>query len=175
MHMQNEYRAILLHNVDLLLAELAELRSSGTHFRIQHRFRKPGTDCAPGEEILAVCLVHRRREHILRLSLALRILFDYLARHSRLPQSAAQIEAGIRADRFYTQHTATVMRNEKFTRNIPRSYVRVYIERLRLALEIAFQEAGLPMSSSAVLLSQETVMNEVGYRLKASFEWVHTN
>jgi len=33
----------------------------------------------------------------------------------------------------------------------------------------------LPMSSSAVLLSQETVMNEVGYRLKASFEWVHTN
>jgi hypothetical protein len=171
--MQNEYKSILLHYIDLLFAEMAELRSSGPHFRIYHRFRKPGTDCAPGEEILAVCLVHRGREHHLRLSLALRILFDYLARHSRLPQSATQIEAGIRADRFSAQHAATVMGSEKFTRSIPRSCVKVYIERLRSALEDAFHEAGFQMDARAVLLSQKTVMNEVAYRLKATFDWVH--
>jgi hypothetical protein len=171
--MQSEYRSILLHYIDLLFAEIAELRSSGPHFRIYHRFRIPGTDCAPGEEILAVCLVHHGREYHLRLSLALRILFDYMARHSRFPQSASQIEAGVRADRFSARHASAVMERGKPTRSIPRSCVKVYIERLRSALEIAFREAGLLMDPHAVLLSQETVMNEVGYRLKASFEWLH--
>jgi hypothetical protein len=171
--MRSEYEAILLHYCDLFFAELAALRSNGPYFRIVHRFHRPGTDCAPGEEIFAVCLVHRGREYHLRLSLALRILFDYLARHSHLPQSAAQIEAGIRADRFYAHHAATVMGKEKFTRSIPRSYVRVYVERLRLALEDVFCESGFPMDARAVLLSQETFTNEVGYRLKAVFESVH--
>lgn len=149
------------------------MRSRGPHFRIYHRFRRPGTDCSPGEEIFAVCLVYRAREYGLPLSLALRILFDYLARHSRWPQSAAQIEAGIRTDRFYTQHAATVMAREKLTRDIPRSYVRVYIERLRLAIKSTFGKVGLQVSPHDVLLSEETVMNETGYRLKATCEWEH--
>src|ERR1035441_9704188 len=116
--MQSEYKSILLHYIDLLFAEMAELRSSGPHFRIYHRFRKPGTDCAPGEEILAVCLVHRGREYHLRLSLALRILFDYLARHSRFPQSASQIAAGVRADRFSAQHAAALVLPSLFQEEI---------------------------------------------------------
>jgi hypothetical protein len=171
--MRNEYRAILLHYCDLCFAELAALRSNGPHFRIVHRFHKPGTNCAPGEEIFAVYLVHRGREYPLRLNLALRILFDYLAHHSHLPQSATQIEAGIRASRFYAEHASNVMGHTTFTRSIPRSYVRVYIERLRTALEMAFQEAGLSVDPQTVLLKQETVMNEVGHRLRANFEWVH--
>jgi hypothetical protein len=171
--MQSEYKSILLHYIDLLFAEMAELRSSGPHFRIYHRFRKPGTDCAPGEEIFAVCLVHRGREYHLKLSLALRILFDYLAHHSRFPQSASQIEAGVRADRFCTLHAASVMGRSNLTRSIPRSCVKVYIERLRSTLESAFREAGSQMDARCVLLSKETAMNEVGYRLKANFEWTH--
>jgi hypothetical protein len=152
---------------------MAELRSSGPHFRIYHRFRKPGTDCSPGEEILAVCLVDHGREYHLKLSLALRILFDYLARHSRFPQSASQIEAGVRADRFSAQHAAAVMSASASTRSISRSCVKVYIERLRKALEMVFRETSLQIAARAVLLSQQTVMNEVVYRLKASFEWTH--
>lgn len=166
-------RDLLFEKVDLLLAELADLRTRGPHFRIHHRFRKPGTGCAPGEEILAVCLVHRGREYCLPLSLALRILFDYLARHSRFRQSASQIESGIRANRFYAQHGGAAMRKESFTRSIPRSYVRVYIKRLWLALENAFGEAGLLVDTRSVLLSEKTVMNEIGYRLKATFDWMH--
>jgi hypothetical protein len=169
----SDRRNLVLEKLDLLLAELTELRSRGPHFRIVHRFRLPGTPCGPGEEIAAAYLVHRDREYWIRLSFALRILFDYLARHSRLPQSAAQIEAGIRADGFYSQQAATVMRNERITRGISRSYVRVYIERLRLALEKTFAEAGLLIDPGDVVRSEETVMNEVGYRLKASLEWVH--
>ena len=93
-----------------------------------------------------------------------------MARHSRFPQSARQIEAGAHADRFSARHAAAVMGSGTFTRHITRSCVKVYIERLRLALEKAFREAGLQMDARIVLLSQETVMNEVGYRLKASIE-----
>jgi hypothetical protein len=49
----------------------------------------------------------------------------------------------------------------------------VYVERLRLALENSFREAGGLVDADAVILSQVTVMNEVGYRLKASIEWRH--
>ena len=165
----------IIEEVDVLVAEIRALNSGGPHFRILHRFHQPGSDCAPGEEVAGVYLVHRGREFFIRLSLALRLLFDYLARHSRLPQSATQIEAGIRADRFYTQHAASARGRGKTTRNIPRSYVRVYIERLRSALKNVFDEAGLSMDVRGVLLSQATVMNEVGYRLKANSEWTHVH
>ena len=52
---------------------------------------------------------------------------------------------------------------------------RVHLERLRLALEIAFREAHLLIDPRDVLLSRETVMNEVGYRTKACFEWIRTD
>lgn len=170
-------RNLILEKVDLLLAEAAELRARGPYFRIYHRFHRPslGLRCAPGEEISAVCLVYRGKECRLPLSLSLRILFDYLARHSRLPQSAAQIEAGIRADPFSMQHAANAMRCGQLTRKLPRSYVRVYIERMRVALERAFSRAKLPLDTGHVLFSERTVMNEAGYQLRATFSWTHLN
>jgi hypothetical protein len=163
----------IIEEVDLLVAELRELNEEGPHFRIVHRFHTPGTHCAPGEEIAGIYLVHRGREYHLRLSLALRLLFDYLARHSHLPQSATQIEAGIRAERFYTEHAASMVETGKLTRSIPRSYVKVYIERLGIALKCAFHWANLELATHAALITEETVMNEVGYRLKGVVEWFH--
>ena len=171
----NDELMTIIEEVDVLVTELRELNEAGPHFRILHRFHVPGSDCAPGEEIAGIYLVHHGREYFLRLPLALRILFDYLARHSHLPQSATQIEAGIRADQFYAEQGATVMDPMTLTRRIPRSYVRVYIERLRLAINEALYEAGLHLDTRAILIIQETVMNEVGYRLKANFDWVHVN
>jgi hypothetical protein len=133
----------------------------------------PGTSCAPEEEILAILLVYRGREYHLRLSLALRILFDYLARHSRLPQSARQIELGIRADDFYKRYAANATGRTVLTRRIPRSAVKVYIKRLHLAFSLAFQNAGMRIDPADVLISRKTVGNEVGYQLKASCDWTH--
>jgi hypothetical protein len=163
----------VLDKVDLLIAEMKHLRSAGPHFRVVHRFRMPGSDCLPGEEIVAVSLMHRGREYHLRLSLALRILFDYLARHSRLPQSARQIELGIRADDFYKRHAANATGRTVLTRGIPRSFVRVYVKRLHRAFSLAFRDAGLRIDPGSVLISQKTVGNEVGYQLNASCDWIH--
>jgi len=169
----NDELLITIEEVEVLVAEIREFKEEGPHFRILHRFHSPGTDCAAGEEVAGVYLVYHGREFFVRLPLALRLLFDYLARHSHLPQSATQIEAGIRADQFYPRHAAATLVNGRFTRRIPRSYVRVYVERLRTALERASRETGLLMDPRAVLISQETVTNEVCYRLKAAFDWVH--
>jgi hypothetical protein len=165
----------VLDKVDLLIAEMKHLRLAGLHFRVVHRFRMPTTHCWPGEEIVAVSLIHRGREYHLRLSLALRILFDYLARYSRVPQSARQIELGIRADDFYTRHAENATGRTIITRRIPRSAVKVYVKRLHRAFSLAFRDAGIRIDPGKVLISQKTVGNEVGYQLKASCDWIHVD
>jgi len=123
----------------------------------------------------SAAMIFRGREYHLRLSLALRILFDYLARHSRFPQSASQIELGIRADDFYREHAANAPSRAAFTRGIARSAVKVYMKRLREAMSWAFHEAGLRVDPGVVLIQQETVGNEVGYQLKATCDVVHAD
>ena len=163
----------VLETVDLLVAEIKHIRLGGPPFRIVHRFRMPGTDCMPGEEIVAVFLLHRGHEYHLRLSLALRILFDYLARHSRLPQSARQLELGLRADDFYRRHAANATGRTVLIRHIPRSAVKTYVKRLHQAFASAFHEAGIRIDPGNVLIRRKTVGNEVGYQLKASCDWLH--
>lgn len=163
----------VLDKVDLLVAEISQLRTAGPHFCIVHRFRIPGSRCLPGEEVFSVFLVYREREYHLRLSLALRILFDFLARHSRFPQSARQIELGIRADEFYKRHARNATGQAAITRRIAHSTVRVLTERLKRALSLAFNEANLPIDPDKVLVSEKTVGIEVLIQLKARCTWVH--
>jgi hypothetical protein len=170
--MRNNVPAVL-DKVDFLLLQLKHLRSRGPHFRILHRFRIPGTECLSGEEVAGVYVVHRGREFVVPLSVTLRLVFDFLAKHTRLPQSASQIEAAFRADPFYTRHGANATRDRALRRRITRSAVKVYVQRIRGALSAAFHEASLPMDPRAVLLSQATAMNEVGYRLRGTFQWIH--
>jgi hypothetical protein len=163
----------VVDGVDLLLAELRALKSQGPQLRIVHRFREPGTLCAAGEEIAVVCFVHRGQLYPLRLSLALRMLIDYLAKYSRFPQSASQIEVGIRADPFYLKHGANAMLHNGLKRRISRTAIREYVKRLRLAIGAAFVKAEINLDPRQVIVSELTVMNEVGYRLKATIEWFH--
>jgi hypothetical protein len=167
--------AIVSRKVDLLLAELRQLGSSGPHFRIVHRFREPGRDCAPGEEVAAVFLNQRTLEIVVPLPLTLRLLFDFLARHSHLPQSASQIAGAMHADPFYRNHGACVRTGASLTRKISRSGVKEFIKRIRQALEHTFREANLAVDPRTVVVSEQTVGNEVGYRLKATVEWIHVD
>ena len=163
----------VLNKVDLLVAEIVHLRTAGPHFRIVHRFRMPGSDCLPGEEIVAVFLVYRGREYQLRLTLAQRIVFNFLANHSRLAQSARQIELGIHCGEFYRLHGMNAGGRTVLTRRIPRSSIKEHIKRLHQALGIAFHEAGMCIDPRSVLIVQDTVGNEVGYKLKATVSWTH--
>jgi hypothetical protein len=161
--------------VGLLLTELRELRSSGPHFRIVHRFREPGCMCTPGEEVAAVYLIHRSREIFVPLSTTLRVLFDFLAKHSYLPQNASQITAVFNTDPFYCNHGANARGDAKFVRKISRSGVKEFVHRIRIALALAFREANMNVNPAAVLRTEPTMTNEVTYRLKGVCEWVHVN
>jgi len=88
------------------VVELSELVQKALNFESSTGFE--GMECHTGEEVTAVCLVHRGREILVPLTLALRLLFDYLARHRHIPQSAAQAVAGMRATCFYVNHGANV-------------------------------------------------------------------
>jgi|HubBroStandDraft_5_1064220.scaffolds.fasta_scaffold23700_3 hypothetical protein len=161
----------VIETVSLLQAEISEMESGKLHFCIIHRFRMPGSDCMPGEEILAIFLLYRGREYQLRLSPALLIIADYLLRNGRYAQTATQISTGIHAGGFYAEHGKNGRRQR--IQRIPRSAIRVYIKRLKLALEMAFGEANLCLDPKNVLLSEESVSNHVLYLWKAIPGVVH--
>jgi hypothetical protein len=110
----------------------------------------------------------------LRLSLATRLLFDYIAHRRRLPQSAKQIQVGITSGAFYSNHGANAKSGKKQTRQFSHRSIKEYIRRIRRSLAVAFREAGLKFDPSAVLKSEETEGSRaVNYQLRASVEWIH--
>lgn len=163
----------LIEEVEFLATEQRVLAATGPQLRIIHRHHDGGSGCRPGEEVALISLVHRFRDVPLGLTLALRIFVDYLARHRRFPQSAAQIEAGIRADAFCLRHGANAKTTRRLTRRFSRSAVKGYVNRIRHAFMVAFLDAGLNLNPLDVLVSEHTEGNEVMYRLRASFEWIH--
>jgi hypothetical protein len=126
-----------------------------------------------GEEIWMISIKGTVCSVPLRLSLATRILADYLARHRFVSQSAAQIEAGISSNPFYAKHASNVGTGTRQTRAVCRSSLKVYLSRLRKALKIASNEAGLMLDPTSVLVTEQTDSNEVLYRLRARVEWRH--
>jgi hypothetical protein len=169
--MWNDMRPVA-RDAELLLTELSGLVQAGPQIQIVHRFHRPETECQAGEEILAAYLIIRGRQMHLPLSLAVRLLLDYLARTRHIPQSGSHIAAGMRASRFYRRHGMNS--GEISHRKISRSAIKEYAKRIRKALDVAFREkAGLPLDSKRILVSKETVGNETHYQLRARVEWLH--
>jgi hypothetical protein len=169
----NNSLALVVHDVQLLIAELNQLKSARLPFRVTHRFRMPGTDCADGEEILALCFTPRGHEYQLRLSPALLVLGDYLLRNQRFAQTAGQISTGIQASRFYSEHATNGHGQRQRMRSIPRTAIKEYIKRLHRALAFAFHEAHLRIDPREVLTVEESVGNQVLYQWKAVVDVVH--
>jgi hypothetical protein len=171
----NDRLSPVMEKVDLLLLEFRLLKSGRLHFTILHSFRVPGTGCAPGEVVAAVYLMHRGRKFRVPLSSTLLVLFDFLAKNASLSLSASQIAARFQADDFYSRHGANVAGHGQLRRRITRSAVKVYVTRVRKALVSAFREAGLRIDPRNVLASEETAMNEVHYRLRGTFDRLHSD
>lgn len=170
--MNNRFASVL-HRIRVWQWAGKRLATLGPHFKIVHRFRIQGSHCLPGEEVAWVILVHRGREYILPLPLALLLLFDYLAQNRRFPQSAAQIVAGLRTEEFYLRHGANGKSGVRRTRRFSCSGLKVYVERIRRALERIFNEAGLKLDPASVLRSVPLESNSVGYQLRATVQWIH--
>jgi hypothetical protein len=156
---------------EVLLAELVGLSQSGPVLRIAHRFQRPGTDCQEGEEIWMISVIHRGRETVFPLSLALRQVVNYLAETRHIPQSATQIAAGMRRSAFYVKHGLNSGIPSK--RKISRSAIKEYVKRIRKAFDFGFRETGLRLDSKQVLVSKCTMGNEIHYQLRARIQWVH--
>ncbi len=162
----------VLYKAEALLLEQSLLATAGPQFRVLHRFNIAGTLCQAGEEVFAVFLLHRGQEILVRLPLALRLLFDYLGHHRHLGQSSSQIAAGIRASSFYRNHGMNS--GEPSRRLISRSAVKEYVLRIRRALEVAIRDTDGSFNSCQILVSEQCEGNEVLYRLRATVQWLHT-
>lgn len=159
---------VIVEEVDLLVAEAAWLNARGPHFVILHLWQKAGSrGCFPGEEVAQVQFINRAREFPLKLGLGPLIEFDYLARHRWLPRKASQLAAEISADPFCSLHAANAPKSERRTRRYTHASVKVFAQRIRDAMALAFRDAGVSLDPHSVLLSDQ------GYRLKASIEWIH--
>lgn len=158
----------IIEEIEFIEAEWRQLREKGPHFRIIYRSDERSPFGASYQAPIAAYLVHKGRSFQVALGSVLIKLFDYMARHNRLVQTASQIEDGARAARFLE-----IRRRAGSRICIPRRYVRVYVERIRVALGLVLQRAGLGIGPEAVLVSEDTVMSETGYRLRGSFEWLH--
>lgn len=158
----------------LLELERAQLFARGPHFCIYHRFWQPGTICTPREAIAEIWLWHRKQRIPLPLSCRSMLLFDYLARHQHLAQSAAQIAAGLNVDPFTRQHGRYSNGTSSLRKTVSRTGVKQQIMRLRVGLRRAFCKAGLNLDPTRVLLSEETTINEVRYRLRVCVIWEHS-
>ena len=127
-----------------------------------------------GEAIAEIRLWHRTQKTSVPLSCRSMLIFDYLARHQHLGQSAAQIAAGLSIDPFARQHGAYAGATRNLSKKVSRSAVKQQIMRIRSGLRQAFREASLKLDPASVLLSEETTVSEVRYRLKASVIWEHS-
>lgn len=165
----------VIAEIEYMLHTRSVLKAKGPHFRIFHKLHVPGTTCAPGEEIAGISVMGPVQEEAIPMSLAMLLVFDRLARHSHLPQLAVQIVRGIERDPFCQQHGRNASSHTRLVTKISLSELKVYFQRIKLALERAFRKAGIPVDPGAVLVKEETQSNRAAWRLKASVEWVHVD
>ncbi|HET6844916.1 MAG TPA: hypothetical protein VFK06_25015 [Candidatus Angelobacter sp.] len=164
---------MLVEALDLLVAELRHLQRHGPSFVISHRFAQDNF-CVPGEEISAVELACDGNTFQLHLALAQRFVFDYLAHHRRIALDSLQIVSGLTGDWFYRDHAANSEHPQP--KKILRPTVRVIVQRIRDAMEVAFAKAQVKLDPHDVLRSCPAEGSKrVLYKLCADVRWHHTS
>ena len=156
----------IVEELEFIEAEKRQLHANGPHFQILCR---SGQDLYNPSEVIAVYLVYAGRTFQVALGASLLRLFGYMARHKRLAQTARQIENGTRAVAWSGRGRRTCFS----AGGIPRRHIRIYVKRIRAALDSVLREAGLEIRSDAVLVSENTPTNETGYRLYSTLGWLH--
>jgi hypothetical protein len=160
---------MLLEAIDLLITEVDDLERKGPRFQIIHQFSRG--ICTPGEEISAVLLTNGASFFQLRLGLAERFVFDFLAQR-RISVDSLQIVSGLAGDRFYREQA--VNSGQRQVKKIRRPTVKVLMQRIRDAMASTFVEARVDFDPYDVLRSCPAEgTNRVLYRLRAQIQWRH--
>jgi len=163
---------VLLDAINLVLAETTDLERAGPHFEIVHSFWQEETGCAPGEAVTAVLLEYRGRMFQVPLALCQRLVFNFLACHSRLALDSLQIVSGLAGDWFYRDHASNSGHVQ--IAKIRRATVKVLVQRIREALASTFAEAHLRLEPGDVLRSCPVEGSKrILYKLRADVHWHH--
>jgi len=168
--MESEYEEIL-HMIDLIVQEHAELAIRVGRLEIIHRLWVPGTVCKEGEEVFDIVALRGDRTQSLPFSTKQRALIDYLARY-KVGQTASQITAGMNIHPFFVNHGKNAKGMGKFKCRINRTSLKVDIERLRKIGTAGFRDLNLIIDPFHFVESIKTE-KEVRYRLRAFVKWKH--
>jgi hypothetical protein len=160
----------VLTRIELLFAERRALRQQGPRLKLFYRCGDNAFGSC-GSVLLAVAVVFRGREVCLPLGDSIREFLEYLCRTRQFPQSAGQIVSGIAGIKLATSEAKTPGKRIA-GRKIRRDAVKTYIARARMALDYGFEKLSIPLRSAQVLVSEQSVSNQVLYQLRASVEVV---
>jgi len=133
--------------------------------------------CIPGEEVRSAWLTWDGGSHQLPLSTPHLLLLDYIARHSRIPQNARQIEEGLNEDhmRFYLQHASNAPSRTAVPPRTTRTAVPKQIERIREQLGLFFKTEKIQLDPKGLLRSLPTSSREVRYSVDAIVRIEHSH
>jgi hypothetical protein len=162
---------MLFEAIEVVIAEMTDMERSGPQFLIVHRFSRG--ICAPGEEISAV--FWRRNSGLLQLKIGMaeRLVFDFLAQR-RIAVDSLQMVSGLAGDWFFREHASNS--EQRQIKKIRRATIKVLVQRIRAAMALSFREANVGFDPYNVLRScpaQDS--NRVLYRLCAEIRWQHLN
>jgi hypothetical protein len=166
---------LALFEYDLANLQIAMAERGMVRMVIVHRYAEVAGGCTAGEEIQSIWLVSAGRSYPVRLSTPHLILFDYLARHRNIPQTAALIAAGLQTELFYLDHGSNARGHRVVCPRTSRTAVRKQVERIRKALTESLAEAHLRLDPTDILRSEPTSSNERRYSVHADVVWEHDN
>ncbi len=163
---------MLLEAIDVLLADIEDIRKNRPSYLILHSFALDG-GCREGESVEAVLFPRDIADPQLRLALTERLTFDFLAQHPRLSFDARQIAAALNALPFYCEHGANAGVLQRVKVRVPA--IKVIVGRIRHAMTIKFNEAHLQIDPFEVLKSFRAAgTNRVLYKLHADCRVIHS-
>jgi hypothetical protein len=148
------------------------MKSKEAELTIIHDYQEVPGVCMPGEEIVAVILVFRKRRYHLPLGPTHMILLDYLAR-CRYGEDAWRISAQLQLDPFATEHGANSPDNHVRPARSSRNAIRQQIRRMRRALAIVIADESLDLDANSIIRSVETSTGTVLYSTGCAVSWDH--
>lgn len=140
---------------------------------IIHDYSEALGECWPGEEVIAIILIHLGRWYWIPLSPTHLIVADFLCRNRSIGLDAWQITAKLQSDPFVLQHATNAPGGQVRPARTSRTAVRQQIKRIRGVLADLIAEEGLDLKAEDIIQSEETSTRVVRYRVNAEVRWRH--
>jgi len=140
---------------------------------IVHDYAESAGECLPGEEVIAIILIYRRRWYWVLWGPSHLIVADFLARHRRIGLDAWQIAAKMQQDPFVLQHGMNAPGHKGRPARTSPAGARQQMKRMRDVLAALIAEEGLDITVDDILRTERTSSGTALYRIVADVGWEH--